>query len=177
MKSCRNIIFMILAVMVLFCHLSFAETQGIETKTEETVAVALESAPDSYSKEEIDAMFGQIMDSIPDAPKGYTDQEIDEKITLVTESISSASGNYTNEEIDHKITTLKSSIPAVPEVYSKEEIKERISALNDAITTLEIALANIRNSIPAELKWPVKTKRIFTEIRIGIPADIAGAAK
>jgi len=174
MKNRRNVIFLILAAMVLFCHLSFAETQGIETKTEETVAVALESAPDSYSKEEIDAMFGQIMDSIPDAPKGYTDQEIDEKITLVTESISSASGNYTNEEIDHKITTLKSSIPAV---YSKEEIKERISALNDAITTLEIALANIRNSIPAELKWPVKTKRIFTEIRIGIPADIAGAAK
>ena len=99
---------------------------------------------------------------------------------MVTESIPNASGNYTNVEIDHKIATLKSSIPAVsavPEVYSKEEIKERIRALDDAITTLEIALANIRNSIPAELKWPVKTKKIFTEIRIGIPADIAGTTE
>ncbi len=177
MENCRYVIFLVLAAMVLFCQVSFADTQGIETITEETVAVALDSAPDSYSKEEIDVMFEQIMNSIPDVPKGYTDQEIDEKITLVIESIPDASGNYTNEEIDHKIVALNNSIPAIPEVYSKEEINKRVRALNDAITTLEIALANIRNSIPAELKWPVKSKKIFTGIRIGIPADISGATK
>lgn len=175
MENCRNVIFLILAAMVLFCQVSFADTQGIETITEETVAVALESAPDSYSKEEIDAMFGQIMNSIPEVPTRYTDEEIDEKITLVIKSIPDASGNYTNEEIDNKIVALNNSIPAIPEVYSKEEIKERIRALNDAITTLEIALANIRNSIPAEIKWPVKTKQILNAIRVSIPADLAGA--
>jgi len=30
----------------------------------------------TMSKEEIDAMFGQIMNSIPEIPKGYTDEEI-----------------------------------------------------------------------------------------------------
>ena len=57
--------------------------------------------------------------------------------------------------------------------YSKEEINNRIKALNDAIATLQIALLNIRKSIPAEMKWPVKTKKILTEIRNGIPADIS----
>ena len=177
MENCRNAIFLILAAMVLFCQVSFADTQGIETITEETVAVALDSAPDSYSKEEIDVMFEQIINSIPEVTTRYTDQEIDEKITLVIESIPDASGNYTNEAIDHKIAALNNSIPAIPEVYSKEEINKRVRALNDTITTLEIALANIRNSIPAELKWPVKTKKIFTDIRIGIPSDISSTTK
>ena len=177
MKNGRNVIFLILAAMVLFCQVSFADTQGIEIITEETVAVALDSVPDSYTKEEIDAMFVQIMNSIPTVPKRYTDQEIDDKITLVKKSIPDVSGNYTNAEVDHRIAALKNTIPAIPEVYSKKEIEVRIRALNNAITTLEIALANIRNSIPAELKWPVKTKKIFTDIRVGIPADIAGATE
>ena len=73
--------------------------------------------------------------------------------------------------------TVIGSLPEFPDAYSKEEIKVRIRAINDAITDLEIALANIRNSIPAEIKWPVKTKKILTEIRVGIPADIAGTTK
>ena len=177
MKSCRNVIFWVLAAMFVFYPISFANAQGSETKPEDAVAVALDLIPDSYSKEEIDAMFGQIMNSIPEIPKGYTDEEIDDKIAEVKGSIPDVSGNYTKEEIDGKIAAVKNSIPAIPEVYSKEEIKERVRALNDAITTLQIALANIRNSIPAELKWPVKTKRIFTDIRIGIPADINGATE
>ncbi|MHC4322429.1 MAG: hypothetical protein ACYST3_09170, partial [Planctomycetota bacterium] len=87
------------------------------------------------------------------------------------------SDNYTKEEIDGRIAAVKNSIHAVPDVYSKEEIKVRIRALNDAITNLEIALSNIRNSIPAEIKWPVRTKQILTNIRIGIPADIFGTTK
>ncbi len=177
MKSCRNVIFLVLAAMLVFYPISFSDAQSSETKAEDTVAVALDSVPDGYSKEEIDAMIGQIMNSIPEIPKGYTEEEIDEKIAEVKGSISDVSGNYTKEEIDDKIATVKNSIPAIPAVYSKEEIKERIRALNDAITTLQIALANIRNSIPAELKWPVKTKKIFTDIRIGIPADINGATE
>lgn len=177
MKSGRNVVFLILAAVFLFYQQSSAEAQGIEMRTEETVAVALDPVPDSYSKEEIDAMFERIMNSIPDVSERYTNQEIDEKLTLVIESIPDVSGNYTNEEIDHKIVSLNNSIPEIPEVYSKEEIEERIRALNDAITTLEIALANIRNSIPEELKWPVKTKKIFTDIRVGIPADISRGTK
>lgn len=151
MKSCRNVIFLILAAMVIFCQVLFADSQDMETKTEDSVAVVLDIPPDGYSKEEIDAKLAQIRSIIPVIPN-----------------------RYSNEEIDNKITEVKESIPVTPDVYSKEEIKERIRFLNDAITTLEIALANIRNSIPAEIKWPVKTKQIFTNIRIGIPADIAG---
>ncbi len=177
MKSCRNIIFLLLAAMVLSCQVSSADTQGIDTITEDTVAVVLDSALDGYTKEEVDSMLLEIMNSVPKIPKRYSNAEIDNKIAMIEESIPDTSGNYTNEEIDHGIAVLKESIPTVPAVYSKEEINSRIMALNDAITTLEIALANIRNSIPAELKWPVKTKKIFTDIRIGIPADIAGTTE
>jgi uncharacterized small protein (DUF1192 family) len=177
MKSGRNVIFFILAAMVFFCQVSFAGSQGKETKTEDTIAVVLDSPPDGYSKGEIDAKLAQIRNSIPVIPKRYTDEEIDNKIAEVGELILDASDDYTNEEIDDRIAAVKNSIPAIPDVYSKEEIKERIRALNDAITILQIALANIRNSIPAEIKWPVKTKKILTGIRIGIPADIAGTKK
>ena len=177
MKSCRNIIFLFLAAMVLFCQVSFADTQGIDTKTEDTVAVALDSALDGYTKEEVDSMLSEVMNSAPEIPKRYSNAEIDNKIAMIEKSIPDTYGNYTNEEIDHRTAALKKSMPTVPAVYSKEEINNKIKALNDAITTLEIALANIRNSIPAELKWPVKTKKIFTDIRVGIPADIAGATE
>ena len=177
MKSCRNIIFLFLAAMVLFCQVSFADTQGIDTKTEDTVAVALDSALDGYTKEEVDSMLSEIMNSVPKIPKRYSNAEIDNKIAIIEKSIPDTYDNYTNEEIDHRIAALKKSIPTVPEAYSKEEINNKIEALNDAVTTLEIALANIRNSIPAELKWPVKTKKILTDIRIGIPADIAGTTE
>jgi hypothetical protein len=176
MKNGRNIIFFILASMVIFCQVSFADSQGGKA-TEDTVAIVLESPPDSYSKAEIDAMLSEIINSIPEIPKRYTDEEIDNKIAEVGELILDASDSYTNEEIESLVAEVKESIPVVPDVYSKEEIKDRIRAINDAITTLEIALANIRNSIPAEIKWPVKTKKILTGIRIGIPADIAGTKK
>ena len=177
MKSCRNIIFLISAAMVLYCQVSFADTQGMDTKTEGMIAIPLDSALDGYTKEEVDSMLSEIMNSVPEIPKSYTNAEIDNKIAMVRKSIPDTSGNYTNEEIDHRIAALKKSIPTVPAVYSKEEINNKIKALNDAITTLEIALANIRNSIPAEIKWPVKTKKILSDIRIGIPADIAGTTE
>lgn len=174
MKICTNVIFLILAAMVLFCQVSFADFQGMETKTEETVAVVLDSPPEGYSKEEIDAQLAQIRSAIPVIPNRYSNDEIDDKIAEVKSMIPDVSDNYTKEEIESMVAEVKGSIPVTPDVYSKEEIKERIRALNDAITNLEIALSNIRNSIPAEIKWPVKTKQILTDIRIGIPADIAG---
>jgi len=172
MKSGRTIIFLILAAMVLFCRVSLADI-----KNKDAVAVVLDIPSDGYSKEEIDTMLSEIMSSIPEIPKRYTDEEIDDKIAEIKNSIPDASGNYTNEEIDDRIAAVENSIPAIPDVYSKEEIKNRIRAINDAITTLEIALANIRNSIPAEIKWPAKTKKILAEIRISIPADIAGTTE
>ena len=54
MKSGRNIIFLILGAIVLFCQVSFAEFEAMELKNEEAVAVVLEIPPDSYTKEEID---------------------------------------------------------------------------------------------------------------------------
>ena len=177
MKNCRNIVFLILAAMVPFCQISFADSPGMETKTEDAVAVALDSAPDVYSKEEIDAKLAQIRSVITVIPNRYSNEEIDDKIAEVKESIPVASNSYTNEEIDSLVAQVKESIPVTSDVYSKEEIKVRIRALNDAITNLEIALSNIRNSIPAEIKWPVKTKQILTNIRIGIPADIFGTTK
>ena len=177
MKNCRNIVFLILAAMVPFCQISFADSPGMETKTEDAVAVALDSAPEGYSKEEIDAKLAQIRSVITVIPNRYSNEEIDDKIAEVKESIPVASNSYTNEEIDSLVAGVKESIPVTSDVYSKEEIKVRIRALNDAITNLEIALSNIRNSIPAEIKWPVKTKKILSNIRIGIPADIAGTPK
>lgn len=177
MKSYKSIMFFVLVAMVFFCQVSFAGSQDKGTKAEDTIAVVLESSHDVYTKEEIDTMLSQIMNSIPEIPKRYTDQEIDNKITMVRESIPDDSDNYTNEQIESLIAEVKKSISLTPDVYSKEEIKVRIRALNDAITNLEIALLNIRNSIPAEIRWPVKTKKILTEIRIGIPADIARTTK
>ncbi len=177
MKSCRNVIFLILASMVLFCQVSFADFKAMELKNEDTVAVVLDSPPDGYTKEEIDAKLAQIMNAISEIPDRYSNDEVDDKIAEVKGAIPDVSDNYTNEQIESLVTEVKESIPAIPDVYSKEEIKERIRAINDAITTLEIALANIRNSIPEEIKWPVKTKKILTEIRIGIPADITGTAE
>ena len=171
MKSGRNVIFLIVVSMVLFCQVSFAEFKAMELKNEDTVAVVLDSPPDGYTKEEIDAKLAQIMNAIPEIPDRYSNDEVDDKIAEVKGTLPD---NYTNEEIESMVTEVKESLPAISDVYSKEEIKERIRAINDAITTLEIALANIRNSIPAEIKWPVKTKKILTDIRIGIPADIAG---
>ena len=177
MKSGRNIIFLILGAIVLFCQVSFAEFEAMELKNEEAVAVVLEIPPDGYTKEEIDAKLAQIINSIPEIPSRYSNDEIDGKITAVKSSIPDVSGNYTNKEIESKIAAVQESIPVTPDVYSKEEIKVRIRAINDAIAYLEIALANIRNSIPEEMKWPVKTKQILTDIRVSIPADIAGAGK
>ncbi len=176
MKNCGNVILLILTAMVFFCQESFADSQG-EKATEDTVAVALGAAPNSYTKDEIDAMLEQIMSAIPKIPKRYTDAEIDNKIAKVKGAIPDVSDNYTNEKIDDKIASVKNTIPTVPDVYSKEEIKVRVRALNDAITNLEIALLNIRNSIPAEIRWPAKTKQILADIRISIPADIAGAGR
>lgn len=177
MKSGRNIIFLILGAIVLFCQVSFAEFEAMELKNEEAVAVVLDVPPDSYTKEEIDAKLTQIINSIPEIPSRYSNDEIDGKITAVKSSIPDVSGNYTNKEIESKIAAVQESIPVTSDVYSKEEIKVRIRAINDAIAYLEIALANIRNSIPEEMKWPVKTKQILTDIRVSIPADIAGAGK
>jgi hypothetical protein len=177
MKNGRNVVFLILVAMVLFCQVSFAEFEAMELKNEDAVAVVLDSHPDGYSKEEIDAKLAQIRSAIPVIPNGYSNDEIDDKIAEVKGAIPDVTGNYTNEKIESMVAEVRESIPANPDVYSKEEIKVRIRAINDAITNLEIALANIRNSIPAELKWPVKTKKIFTEIRIGIPADIAGTTE
>ena len=177
MKSGRNIIFLILGAMVLSCQVSFAEFEAMELKNEDSVAVVLDIPPDGYTKEEIDAKLAQIMNAIPDIPNRYSNDEIDNKIEKVIGAIPDVSGNYTNKEIDSRIAAVQESIPVTPDVYSKEEIKERIRAINDAIAYLEIALANIRNSIPEEMKWPVKTKQILTDIRISIPADIAGAGK
>ena len=177
MKSGRNIIFLILGAIVLFCQVSFAEFEAMELKNEEAVAVVLEIPPDSYTKEEIDAKLTQIINSIPEIPSRYSNDEIDGKIAEVKGAIPDVSGNYTNEQIESKLAAVQESIPLTPDVYSKEEIKERIRAINDAIAYLEIALANIRNSIPEEMKWPVKTKQILTDIRVSIPADIAGAGK
>lgn len=177
MKNYRNVVILILAAMVFYCQISFADSPGMETKTEDAVAVALDSPPDVYSKEEIDAKLAQIRSVITVIPNRYSNEEIDDKIAEVKESIPVASNSYTNEEIDSLVAQVKKSIPVTSDVYSKEEIKVRIRALNDAITNLEIALSNIRNSIPAEIKWPVKTKQILTNIRIGIPADIFGTTK
>ncbi len=172
MKSCRNVLFLILAAMVLFCQLSYADSQDMGAKKEDSVAVVLD-IPESYTKEEIDAKLAEIMKAIPEVPKRYSNEEIDAKMVEVKDAIPDDTENYTDEEIDSLIEEVKGSIPDISDVYSKEEIKIRIRAINDAITNLEIALANIRNSIPAEIKWPVKTKQIFTEMRIGIPADLA----
>jgi hypothetical protein len=177
MKSGRNIIFLILGAIVLFCQVSFADFEAMELKNEEAVAVVLDIPPDGYTKEEIDAKLVQIMNAIPEIPNRYSNDEIDDKIAEVKGAMPDVSGNYTNKEIESKIAAVQESIPLTPDVYSKEEIKERIRAINDAIAYLEIALANIRNSIPEEMKWPVKTKQILTDIRISIPADIAGAGK
>jgi len=166
-----------LGAMVLFCQVSFAEFEAMELKNEDSVAVVLDIPPDGYTKEEIDAKLAQIMNAIPEIPNRYSNDEIDDKIAKVKGAIPDVSDNYTNKEIDSRIAAVQESIPVTPDVYSKEEIKERIRAINDAIAYLEIALANIRNSIPAELKWPVKTKQILTDIRTSIPADIAGAGK
>jgi hypothetical protein len=177
MKSFRNVVILIFAAIVPFCQISFADSPGTETKTEDAVAVVLDSASEGYSKEEIDAKLAQIRSVITVIPNRYSNEEIDDKIAEIKGSIPDVSGNYTNEEIESLVAEVKESISVTPDVYSKEEIKERIRFLNDAITTLEIALANIRNSIPAEIKWPVKTKQILTGIRIAIPADIAGTTK
>ncbi len=177
MKSGRNVIFLISASMVLFCQVSFADFKAMELKNEDTVAVVLDLPPDGYTKEEIDAKLAQIMKDIPAIPNRYTNGEIDDKIAEVKSAIPDDSDSYTNEEIESMVTEVKESIPAIPDVYSKEDIKERIRAISDAITTLEIALANIRNSIPAEMKWPVKTKKILTDIRFSIPTDIAGTGE
>ncbi len=177
MKSGRKVIFLILASMVLFCQASFADFKAMELKNEDSVAVVLDSPPASYTKEEIDAKLAQIMNAIPEIPNRYSNGEIDDKIAEVKGAFPDISDNYTNEQIDSLVAEVKESLPAIPDVYSKEEIKERIRAINDAITTLEIALANIRNSIPAEMKWPVKTKKILTDIRFSIPADIAGTGE
>ena len=173
MKSCRNGLFFILAAMVLFCQVSFAGSQGRETQTDDAIAVVLDTTPDGYTKEEIDAKLAQIINSIPEIPKRYTDEEIDNKIAEVKGAIPDVSENYTNEDIESLVAEVKKSIPETPDVYSKEEIKVRVRAINDAIANLEIALLNVRNSIPAEIKWPVKMKRILNEMRAGIPADIA----
>ncbi len=177
MKSCRNVIFLVLTAMILFCQVSFAGSRDMETKNEDDVAVVLELLPDGYTKEEIDAKLSQIMNAIPEIPNRYSNEEIDDKIAGVKGAIPDVSDNYTNEQIESMVAEVKKSIPVAPDVYSKEEIKERIRTINDAIAYLEIALANIRNSIPEEMKWPVKTKQILTDIRISIPADIAGAGK
>ena len=177
MKSGRNIIFLILGAIVLFCQVSFAEFEAMELKNEEAVAVVLDIPPDGYTKEEIDAKLVQIMNAIPEIPNRYSNDEIDDKIAEVKGAMPDVSGNYTNKEIESKIAAVQESIPVTSDVYSKEEIKVRIRAINDAIAYLEIALANIRNSIPEEMKWPVKTKQILTDIRVSIPADIAGAGK
>ncbi len=173
MKSYRNVIFLVLAAMVLFGQVSFADPQDQETKTEDTVAIILDSPPDSYTKGEIDAKLAQIRDAVPVIPNRYSNDEIDAKLAGVKGAIPDVSDNYTNEEIDSKIAAVKNAIPTIPDVFSKEEINNKIKVLNDAIATLEIALSNIRKSIPAEMKWPVKTKKILTGIRNGIPADIA----
>ncbi len=177
MKRGRSVIFLILATMVLFCQVSYAEFKAMELKNEDTVAVVLDLPPDYYTKEEVDAKLAQIINAIPKTPNRYSNEEIDNKIAEVKGAIPDVSNNYTNEQIESMVADVKESIPVIPAVYSKDEIKERIRAIKDAITTLEIALANIRNSIPAELKWPVKTKKILTDIRIGIPADIAGTGE
>ena len=174
MKNTRNVIFLILGAMILFCQVSFAEFEAMELKNEEVVAVVLDIPPDGYTKEEIDAKLAQIINSIPEIPGRYSNDEVDDKIAEVKSSIPDISGNYTNEEIESMVAEVKESIPVSPDVYSKEEIKARIRAINDAIANLEIALANIRNSIPAEIKWPVKTKQILNAIRVSIPADLAG---
>jgi hypothetical protein len=173
MKSGRNVIFLILAAMVLFCQVSFADFKAMELKNEDAFAVVLDIPPDGYTKEEIDVKLAQIINSIPNIPNRYSNDDIDDKIAEVKSSIPDVSDNYTDEEIESMVAEVKESIPVNPDVYSKEEIKVRIRAINDAITNLEIALANIRNSIPAEIKWPVKTKQILTAIRVSIPADIA----
>jgi hypothetical protein len=175
MKNTRNVIFLILGAMILFCQVSFAEFEAMELKNEEAVAVVLDIPPDGYTREEIDAKLAQIINSIPEIPGRYSNDEVDDKIAEVKSSIPDISGNYTNKEIESMVAEVKESIPVSPDVYSKEEIKARIRAINDAIANLEIALANIRNSIPAEIKWPVKTKQILNAIRVSIPADLAGA--
>ena len=177
MKSCRNVIFLVLTAMILFCQVSFAGSRDMETKNEDDVAVVLELLPDGYTKEEVDAKLAQIMNVIPEIPNRYSNEEIDNKIAGVKGAIPDVSGDYTNEQIESMVAEVKKSIPVAPDVYSKEEIKERIRTINDAIAYLEIALANIRNSIPEEMKWPVKTKQILTDIRVSIPADIVGAGK
>ena len=149
----------------------------MELKNEDTVAVVLDSPPDGYTKEEIDAKLAQIMNAIPEIPDRYSNDEVDDKIAEVKGTIPNVSDNYTNEQIESLVAEVKGSIPATTDVYSKEEIKIRIRAINDAIANLQIALANVRNSIPAEMKWPVKTKKILTDIRMGIPADIAGTGE
>ncbi len=177
MRNCKNVVFLMLAASVFFCQVSFADPQGKETNTEDTVAVVLDFPPDCYTKEEIDAQLAQVKDAIPVISNHYSNDEIDARLAGIKGAIPDVSKNYTNKEIDSRIAAVKDSIPTAPDIYSKEEINNRIKALNDAITTLEIALSNIRKSIPAELKWPVKTKKILTAIRSGIPADITGTSE
>ncbi len=180
MKSSRNVILLVLAVMAICCRISFADFPDIDTEAEDTIAVILDTPSDCYTKKEIDAMLGHIMNSIPKAPNRYSNDEIDARIAAVKGTIPDVSGNYTNEQIDGKIASVKNSIPAIPkspDVYSKAEINARTRALNDAIANLEIALLNVRNSIPAEIKWPVKTKKILTDIRNGIPSNSAGTTE
>ncbi|KHE92898.1 MAG: hypothetical protein SCABRO_01287 [Candidatus Scalindua brodae] len=129
MRSGSNVIFLVLAAMVLFCQVSFAGSQDMEAIKEDAVAVVLDMPPDGYSKEEIDDKLAQIMNAIPEIPNRYSNDEIDEKIAVVKSAIPVDSDNYTNEEIESMVAEVKESIPAPPDVYSKEEIKVRIRLL------------------------------------------------
>ena len=53
MKSYGNIVFLVLIAMVIFCQASFADPQGQETKTEDTVAVILDSLLTVIQKEKL----------------------------------------------------------------------------------------------------------------------------
>ena len=64
MKSCGKNIFLFLVSVVLFCQISFADMQGMETITEDEIAVVLDSVPDGYTKEEIDTLTAQIKEII-----------------------------------------------------------------------------------------------------------------
>ncbi len=149
MKSYRNIVFFVLAVLTIYSLVSFTDYPGMEAKAKGS---ATESHSECYTKDEIDAMLGQIINSIPNVPKRYTD-----------------------EKIDIKIAEIKKAIPVISKSSSSKDIKARVKALGDAITTIENALLKIRNSIPVEMKWPIKMKPILTEMRAGIPADISKA--
>lgn len=181
-KSYGNVVFSVVAksfsiigMVILVCQISFADTQGEKAKADEPVMAARDSGtamPGRYSNEEIDDMIKSVLGSIPAIPDRYTNKEVDDKITAVKKSIPATPDRYTNEEIDAKLKAIMNSIPATPDVYSKEEVDKKIMALNKTILALKTALGNLRNSIPEELKWPVKTKKIFIDIRNSIPEDI-----